>query len=193
MKWFLPLMLIATALVAGPFSHKSSPGQFGRGFMTEELTEQDVAEAMEFIEEYGGPEMVSKLKDLKVDAPVKYRAALKRALLEKRDLERLKENEPDLYKKRLRILELRAESFNLAENYRNAKSDGEKNRIKEEMRNVLSKQFDLKEKEKGQRIERLEEEIARLKEELKERKTHKEEIVERRMLDLFGESNYLRW
>ncbi len=85
------------------------------------------------------------------------------------------------------------ESFDLAEKYRNTEDKKEKEKIKEQLRTILSQQFDLKEEEKNARIKRLEEEIIRLKDELVKRKKNKKEIVNRRLKELLGESRYLEW
>ena len=189
MRWLLPgLMIVASVLIAKPVQHRVSHlPTIGR------LSEQEREEAIEFIEEYGGALRLKKLENIKWRAPLEYENHLRTALIKKRDLERLRENNEILYQKILGTMDMERESFNLAEEYRNAESDAERNDIKEQLRGILSRVFDLKQDERNSRISNLEDKINRLKDDLAERARNKNEIVERRLGELLGEGRYLEW
>lgn len=189
MKRLIPaIMMVASVLIAQPPQQKIPPEPTVR-----RLSEQEKREAMKFIREYGGSARLRRLEDFRMNAPLEYERHLKSALIKKRDMERLRKMDPKLYNKRLGIMKLERESFDLAEEYRKVENEQERRKIKEQLRTILSEQFDLKEEEKSARIKKLEDEIARLKEELAKRKKNKEEIINMRLKDLLGESRYLEW
>lgn len=189
MRWILPgLMLIASLLYARPFEHKEYHFP-----VIGKLSEQEREEAMGFIKKYGGDLRLRILEGLKWSAPLEYEHHLRRSLMKKRDLERLMETNESLYHSLLEILELERRSFDLAEKYRDTESEEEREVIKGELREILSRGFDLKQNERGERIKNLEQEITKLKNELDDRAENKDEIVKRRLESLLGEDRYLEW
>lgn len=91
-----------------------------------------------------------------------------------------------------KIVELEVETETLGIKYQNDKT-GEKQKLKEELRNKLSELFELRESERKEEFEDLEKRLNELRESLTERRKNKEEIVKNRMRELTGEEKNLRW
>lgn len=91
-----------------------------------------------------------------------------------------------------KILEYEIYTTALAGKYKSANS-AEKVKIKEDMSRHLSELFDLKEKERKLEVEKLEMKLQELKKAIDVRSKNKNEIVQRRMQELFGEGQYLDW
>ena len=80
----------------------------------------------------------------------------------------------------------------LALKYKNANSS-EQSKIKSDLSNTLSQLFEMREAQKQEEVKQLEKRLQDLKESLQMRKQNKEEIVNRRIQELLGNSKYLRW
>ena len=65
--------------------------------------------------------------------------------------------------------------------------------MKKELKKVLYQLFDLREKERAQEMERIQERLARLHKEMEERKKHKDQIVENRLNELTGKGYLYEW
>ncbi|MAT57425.1 MAG: hypothetical protein K8F60_00030 [Melioribacteraceae bacterium] len=91
-----------------------------------------------------------------------------------------------------KIIGLEIETEALSIQYKNA-SDNQKDKIKSDLKSKLNVLFDLKEEDKKREVESLEKKLKELKTSLEARKKNKDEIVNRRVRELTGESKYLRW
>ncbi len=80
----------------------------------------------------------------------------------------------------------------LALKYKNSEAN-EKQNLKKELSESLIELFDIREAEKLQELKNLEKRLAELKESLQARKQNKNEIVQRRIQEMLGDSKYLRW
>ena len=80
----------------------------------------------------------------------------------------------------------------LALKYKNANAS-DQSKIKSDLSNTLSQLFEMREAQKQEEVKQLEERLQDLKESLQMRKQNKEEIVNRRIQELLGNSKYLRW
>ncbi|MEW6508186.1 MAG: hypothetical protein AB1432_10620 [Bacteroidota bacterium] len=92
--------------------------------------------------------------------------------------------------KREKELEIEAELLAL----RIKKSDSiTQPKLRNELAGVLNELFDIKETKKEAEIKQLEKRLQELKESIQARKQNKNEIVERRMQEMLGDSRYYRW
>ncbi len=66
-------------------------------------------------------------------------------------------------------------------------------KLKGELAGVLNQLFEIKEKRKETEIKQLEKRLQELKESIQARKQNKNEIVQRRIQEMLGDSRYLRW
>lgn len=66
-------------------------------------------------------------------------------------------------------------------------------KLKSELAGVLNQLFDIRESKKESEIKQLEKRLQDLKESIQARKQNKNEIVQRRIQEMLGDSRYLRW
>lgn len=66
-------------------------------------------------------------------------------------------------------------------------------KLKSELTGVLNQLFDIKEKRKEAEIKQLEKRLQELRESIQARKQNKNEIVQRRIQEMLGDSRYLNW
>lgn len=89
-------------------------------------------------------------------------------------------------------VELEVEAELLALKIKN--SDGSiQQKLKNDLTGVLNQLFDIKENRKETEIKQLERRLQELKESLQTRKQNKNEIVQRRIQEILGNSRYYRW
>ena len=85
------------------------------------------------------------------------------------------------------------ESDQLAKKLGEAKSDSDRGKIKEELGQVLEKQFDLRQKRHLDEIKSLEDKIKKLKELVEKRQENRREIVANRLDQIMRDSMGLGW
>jgi len=88
--------------------------------------------------------------------------------------------------------ELEIDAELLALKIKNAEGNTQQ-KLKSELAGVLNQLFDIKEKKKETEIKQLEKRLQELKESIQARKQNKNEIVQRRIQEMLGDSRYLRW
>lgn len=93
-------------------------------------------------------------------------------------------------RKREQELEIDMELLTLK--YKNA-DKSEQQKLKAKLTGMLNKLFDIRESQKQGEVIRLEKRLQELKESLQARKENKDEIVQRRIQELLGDSKYLKW
>ncbi len=133
------------------------------------------------------PQFASKLNELKKNFPHKYNHMIRVAsnLLELSDDNELVEKDI------VRGMALEFDTRELALKYVRS-SNGEKEKIKSEIRSKLNELFDIRTKIQELRIKRLESRIKNLKLDVEKRKQNKSKIVEDRLNELCGDRS-LRW
>ena len=148
----------------------------GFGAVTEE-------EALAIIKKQA-PAFSAKLEGLKASAPAKYEAVMDMAgkMLGGRGQEKNESYEKDA----VRELELEYDTRDLARGYEKA-SEADKAKIKAEAKVKVEELFDLRLKSQAARIDRMEKEVAKLKQKLEARKAGKAKIVNQRIEQLTGE------
>ena len=85
------------------------------------------------------------------------------------------------------------EALNLTKQLSDAKTDGDKEKIKEKLKELLLKQFDEKQKRHEKELEALEAQVKKLKEMVGKRQDNKKDIVEERMKQLQRDALGLGW
>lgn len=140
-------------------------------------------EMMEIIKR-NDPAFAAKLEDLHKKAPGKYLAVLKSSgkLVALSRMEDDKSAEKDL----VRGMSLEYDTRELSQKYDKA-SDGEKAKIKEELKAKVSELFDLRHKRQEMKIKRMEADLADMKKKMESRRAAKAKIVQERVDQLTGE------
>ena len=85
------------------------------------------------------------------------------------------------------------EILNLTKQLSEAKADGDKEKIKEKLKELLVKQFDDRQKRHEKELEALEAQVKKLKEMVGKRQDNKKDIVEERMKQLQRDALGLGW
>lgn len=155
------------------------------------LTPEQEEEALEYVKEHY-PERLEELEPLETRKPEKYKAGLSRAYRELTYLERLKENEPERYERVLQEKKLESQARQLAQAFEEA-DEAKKAEIKTEMKTVLARAFDLRQQNRQYEIQRLEAKLQELKENNQVRLDNKERIIEKRLEEMLGLKDELRW
>lgn len=156
------------------------------------LSEDQEKEATEFLRK-DSPGIAAGLDELKKSAPEDYRRQVRSAYYDKRELDRLKLRHPERYESARREKGLDRQSRFLARRYPRATTDAEREQIRTELAGVLDQAFDLREARRKETIERLERELAELRQTSEKRQQNKSQIVTRRMEELLGRDDDLRW
>ncbi len=97
-------------------------------------------------------------------------------------------SQPDLIKQK--ELEVYVELLSLK--YKNSDASVQ-SKLKSDLLAKLSELFEIREAQKEREVKKLEERLRDLKKSLQARKQNKNEIVQRRIQELLGDSKYLRW
>ncbi len=121
--------------------------------------------------------------------PGLFRDTLERAREVIREMEELRVRDPELFKVRLRMVEIHRAEDELVDALKDCKDEEKRKALREKLKRVVSEAFDLKMREHKRRIEALEEELRRLKEMHKRHKEHRDRIIERRVRRLLGEED----
>ncbi len=69
----------------------------------------------------------------------------------------------------------------------------ERDKLKKELRSKLDKLFEMKQAKRKKELEQLRDKISELSKSIDKRQMNKESIIQRRMEELTGESEYLKW
>lgn len=93
---------------------------------------------------------------------------------------------------RKKITELEMYSEVLSTKYLHA-DQADKQKLSSQLKTTLSEAFDLRESQRKEEVEKLENKLADLKESIQIRKQNKEQIVEERFRTLTGKGKYLKW
>ncbi|MEQ8186871.1 MAG: hypothetical protein ABRQ39_02775 [Candidatus Eremiobacterota bacterium] len=177
-------------LITGDIAQAPVPG--GHPGPPPVLNEKQKSEVLSFIQKYM-PSNYETLGEIKEVDPGRYNQILLENYRIMTDLRELANIDGEAYKDSLKAIKLEDESIKLARKYRKAREEEEKGQISKKLKSILSELFDLREKERARRIKQLEQELARLKESLNNRKKNKDTIVQQRMDELTGKKENLQW
>jgi hypothetical protein len=184
------IIILALSLSSAAAGQVRQPNRGGQA--EQQLTREMERQVLEYVSKYH-PERLKQLEQLRTDRPVFYRRALVRFSREMNTMNRLKQEDPERYQELLEENKLDAESLDLAQQYKDASNEAEKEAIRKKLEDLLNRIFELRQKNRQQEIERLEKRIAGLREQNAKRLDMKDEIVQRRLLQLLGEKNVLEW
>lgn len=155
------------------------------------VTPEQEQEALQFAQEFDPP-LAEHLSELKIERPDRYKREIGRLLKEKMRLERLQRKDPERYEQVFKIHSMEAKSKALGRRYREA-DEAEKAKIKTQLQSLLGELFDLRNLDREEEVSRLEKRLDELRRSLAMREKNKEQIIERRLLQLTGEKSYLEW
>ncbi len=138
------------------------------------------------------PYLVGKLKKLKEENPMLYRGILIKTEVGYRWWQRLKkDHEGKKFADELWKLSIKERE--LAVKYHDATSDKERSKIRKLLEKIDYNLFDLRQKARKITIKKLEEKLKQIKEDLKDREEHKEEIIKQHIDQITGQGRRWRW
>ena len=207
-KWVLAVVVavlvsfLATSLVTAQEHRRKAGGQMmerrekmkhmGKHHKMKPLTEEQHEELAAFLKE-NDPARLEQLEELKENRPEMYEKVATKGYWGMKRLAKLKEKDPDAYKKKMEQMKLEGETRSMAREYRRSKSDSGKAKIKKQLKPKLDRLFDLRQEDRKHEVKMLKERAADLEKELAERKSNKQKIVEHHLEKILGEKDDLRW
>jgi hypothetical protein len=101
------------------------------------------------------------------------------------ELDRLEEDDPEMHKLVVEDLRLEEASLDLANQIRSAKTE-DREKLRAELAVQVNKHFDVRQQRRELQLKRLEDELKRLREAIESRTRSRDEIVQKRLIDLVG-------
>ncbi len=186
--YFVLFTFLISSLIFGQDKLLVSPPPPPNPDFSWEMNKETEAEYLKNISEY----VRKQLEEIKKINAKKYNDLLQKAYFKSLRFPFYDSGNKEMTELDQKILELDIHTEALATKYSEA-NNSEKKKIERELKKQLNKLFELKEKRKNKEVEKLEEELANLKKGLRLREENKDKIIERRLLELLGQDDYLEW
>jgi hypothetical protein len=151
--------------------------------MFRDATEEEVNDILAFTREYM-PQINADLLKMRETDPAHFRQMCRRLRFEIRQLRALKTENPEAFQKALEEKQLQAHVRELAQAFRKSSDPAERDRLKQELRGRLQKLFEAEAFTKRAQIRRLEEALKKLRDELQNRETRRDEFIDKQVNDL---------
>jgi polyhydroxyalkanoate synthesis regulator phasin len=145
-----------------------------------DATDEEIADIMAFTGQYL-PWLRTDLEKMRQGDPDRFRQTCRRLRFEVSQLRALKERDAAAFQKAIEERQLRTRSQDLAAKIRAATDPKEKEGLTNELRQVLARMFDAEMVTREAHLRGLEERLESLRKELKDRATHRQEIIDRRL------------
>jgi len=98
----------------------------------------------------------------------------------------LEESDPEMFKLVKADMDLERQTHHLAMQYRRASSD-ERPKLKEQLKELVAKQFDVRQERRALELKRIEARLQSLREAMERRLKARQKLVEQRVSDLVGQ------
>lgn len=113
--------------------------------------------------------------------------AASRQRVEQDYLDSLSESDRALYDQLVRERDMEAETLRLAQRYRRATTDAERETLRAQLRDKLGAMFDLKEANRREEVRQMEAALEELRQRMNERNAMRDAIIEHRLDELLGQ------
>ena len=167
-----------------PDGERPRPGEhgpFGRGpSIFRDVTDEQIETILAFMKEHM-PWRLESLQKMQESDPERFRQFCRRLRFEIAQLQQLKGRDEAAFRKAIEERQLKMQALALAHKIRETEGTGEKDKLTQQLREVLNRTFDLELATHEAHIRGLDERIEQLRRELKERAEHRSEIVEKRL------------
>ncbi len=110
-----------------------------------------------------------------------------------REMRELKQRDPERFKQQQQIAEMERRSMELGQRIRRVTDEEAKKSATTELKEVLSKLFDLRQQEREKSLQQLEREVKEVREALEKRKAKRDEMIQRRFEQLTGKAELMEW
>ncbi len=160
--------------------------------LKERIPPEKEHELLEFIKERSANE-AEYLNQLREKNEIDYFRYLLSINHHQRQLEEIKESDPQRYERHKKMLELDKQTESLVKTFHSKNDEKEKDEIRKKLRKVLMQLFEYRQQQREEEIVRLNEKLKNLRDILDERQGKKDAIVDLRLKKLLGELNHLAW
>lgn len=106
------------------------------------------------------------------------------------DWEQLRRDDPEMFELMKSDQDMEGQEFELAEQLRKAKGE-QRDALKKQIQEVVQKHFDVRQKRRQLNLTRIEQDLQRMRDELKRREEARESIIKRRTMELVGDRDEL--
>ena len=157
---------------------------------------REIGPHMEAFKEFGEPlkERIEQARRLFQERRFEEgRDMLRGIAAQAREMRELKQRDPERFKQQQQIAEMERRSVELGQKIRRATEDEAKKQAATELKEILSKLFDLRQQEREKSLQQLEREVKEVREALEKRKAKRDEMIQRRFDQLTGRAEMLEW
>jgi hypothetical protein len=151
--------------------------------MFRDVTDEEVNDILAFTRE-NMPQVNAELVKMKDSDPSHFKQMCRRLRFEIRQLRELKSSNPEAFAKALEEKQLQAHARDLAQSFRKSSDPAERDRLKTELRTTLQKLLDAELITKRAQIRRLEDNLKRVRDELQDRETHRDDVVSKQLEEM---------
>lgn len=178
---------------AGPGESWNGPGQpMPPQSQGPQISDKEIEDFMAQLKS-DAPDQYEELTGLRQRDPRMFHNRIGEMIMQSRNEERLKKEDPETWKTVSRLRTLGSKERTLAKKYRDAESKTEKETIGRELKSVLDETFSLNLKMRQKEIAELEKRILRVKDDIQQRSRNKDEIIQRHFDEITGKSETLQW
>jgi hypothetical protein len=156
------------------------------------ISEEEKENILQFYQQID-PNIEVKVQRLQATDPRGLEKQYQKMYREYMFLKRLQEEETDRYNEAIELRRLSVKADEKARAYHQSETEAQKLQIKTDLREILDKLFDLREKERAAEAERIEKRLEHLRQEMQERRTNKAQIVENRLNQMVGKGYLYEW
>ena len=110
-----------------------------------------------------------------------------------REMRELKQRDPERFRQQQQIGEMERRSVELGQKLRHAGDDEARKAAATELKELLSKLFDLRQQEREKSLQQLEREVKEVREALEKRKAKRDEMIQHRFDQLTGRAEVMEW
>ena len=121
------------------------------------------------------------------------RAMLRAISAQAREMRELKQRDPERFRQQQQMAEMERHSVELGQKIRRAADDETKKSAAAELKELLSKLFDLRQVEREKSLQQLEREVKEVREALEKRKARRDEMIQHRFDQLTGRAELMEW
>ena len=121
------------------------------------------------------------------------RATLHAIAAQAREMRELRQRDPERFRQQQQMAEMERHSVELGQKIRRAADDETKKSATAELKELLSKLFDLRQDEREKSLQQLEREVKAVREALEKRKAKRDEMIQHRFDQLTGRAELMEW
>ena len=167
-------------------------GGRGGGYHDGPMTEQDVQELLEVLEDHR-PELADRVREIGEKDPQRVREMLGRQGYRLRRLVMMKRYHPEVYELKTEDSQLWRRSDDLARRFRAVQDQDAQDALRGELQEVVVRHFEVRQKLREARLAKMRERLDQLQARVQARAEARQELIGERMADLTGDMDHAQW